>query len=468
MSNFKHKFSIFSLVATSLVLISSNLYAGFYDSAMGTKHSSLLNGRLSILAPSTLRREEITIDLQSEKNLFKDQTVLEYNKNGKQLRIVATELFARRTGNLQGNLAKLIYSYPQKVGLQYKIAQLDRHRYELIPSKLILVKGIALIRTLFFVNRDGTLQSIDIFMNASATSRPLKSIRLAKKLLSTIKSGESKLRKGPGTVYLGSKQKPHFFKIRLPKGFVISSKKQNNARIHIIRKLVPLGKPQVSLAIYIGNKPSPYHSHFGDYDFSQHTINSKLLGKLINWHKLKKAASLKRRMVKASRQLPWSNKNVSGRKYYIHVFADSESSKGMKQMVRLAGKLKFVSKPQYAFAKTNRQDPRQRMPSRNRNSDPFRPGRPANRSNSNREFFESQPSKTHNNGLNEGNNGLYERNNDYSNRDLSNRDTRNDYPQDPYDGYSDNEDSYPNYNNGHNHDHHQNDQYPLDSYGNEF
>ena len=338
------------LLLLSTLALAATAQASFYKSGVGTKASSLLNGRLSIHAPATSGRDELTIDLRSEKNLFKDQTVLEYRKNGKALRIVATELFAWRTENLQGNLAKLIYNYPQKVGLKYKTSQINRHRYELIPSQLVVIKGMAVVRSLFFVNSDDTIQSIDIYMNADAVRDSTKAALLAKKLLASIKSGKRKLRKGPGTVHLGTKAKPHYFKIYLPKGYVISSKTQGNARVHIIRKLVPLGKSQTSLAIYIGNESSPYHSHFGDYDTSYSAASSTLLGRFIHWHKVKKAASMKRRMAKASQRLPWSDKNASGRQFYIHIFADSETKKGMKKMVRLAGKLRYVNKPRNNFA----------------------------------------------------------------------------------------------------------------------
>ncbi len=387
MTHPQYKFSVFAIVFVGLISISDHLQAAFYDSAMGKNPSKLLNGRLTIQAPSTSRRDELTIDLQSEKNLFKDQTVLIYLKNDKQLRIVATELFAWRTGNLQGNLAKLIYSYPQKVGLQYKISQIDRNHYELIPSKLLLIKGSALVRTLFFVNTDNTIQSIDIYMNANAVLNPKKASSLAKKLLSSIKAGKRKLRKGPRTVFLGSKKKPHFFKIRLPKGFVISSKKQNRARVYIIRKLVPLGNSQTSLAIYIGSKPSPYHSHFGDYDTKHNAASSRLLGQSIHWHKLKKADSLKRRMAKASQQLPWSDKSARGQQYYMHVFADSASNKGLKKMVRLAGKLRYVKKPRYAFANTRNQY--QPNPAHNRRRHSPNPSAPRNR------YHNSQKSSRH-------------------------------------------------------------------------
>jgi len=465
LSNSKHKFSISSAIFAGLILISGQAQSAFYDSAVGKKQSKLLNGRLTIQAPSTSRRDELTIDLHSEKNLFKDQTVLKYNKNGKQLRIVATELFAWRTGNLQGNLAKLIYSYPQKVGLQYKIAQLDRNRYELVPSKLLLIKGSALVRTLFFVNSDDTIQSIDIYMNSQAVLNPGKATALATKLLASIKAGKRKLRKGPRTVFLGSKRKPHFFKIRLPKGFVISSKKQNNARVHIIRKLVPLGKSQTSLAIYIGNEPSPYHSHFGDYDTSRNAASSRLLGQFIHWHKLKKADSLKRRMAKASQQLPWSNKNVNGQKYYIHVFADSESNRGMKQMVRLAGKLKYVKKPRYAFVNTHNQSRSRGLPSRR--SYPSRRTTPRYRNNrnssNNRRFFDNN---TRNNNRRNDNGYLDKgrsRNRHYDSGRRQNHYNPNDYPEDN-DGYSRgrNDHYYDDHNNDYQGDHNQR------SFGNEF
>lgn len=389
-----YKLFLSNIIFIGLFSISGHLQAAFYDSAIGKKPSSLLNGRLTIQAPSTSRRDELTIDLQSEKNLFKDQTVLKYLKNNKQLRIVATELFTWRTGNLQGNLVKLIYNYPQKVGLQYKISQIDRNHYELIPSKLLLIRGSALVRTLFFVNTDNTIQSIDIYMNANAILNSKKAKLLAKKLLSSIKAGKRKLRRGPKTVFLGSKQKPHFFKIRLPKGFVISSKKQNHARVYIIRKLVPLGNSQTSLAIYIGSKPSPYHSHFGDYDTSHNAASSRLLGQSIYWHKLKKADSLKRRMAKASQELPWSDKNARGQKYFIHVFADSASNKGMKKMVRLAAKLRYVKKPRYAFINTQNQYKHNQAGNRGRRSSrPASPSNPDNdghNSSSHQQFFDDE------------------------------------------------------------------------------
>jgi len=362
MSTLKSKYTISGMLLGGLIFITSSIHASFFTKGLGTKASQLLNGRLTIQSPPGSRRDEISIDLHSEKNLFKDQTILNYSKNDNHLKIVATELFSWRTENLQGNLAKLIYNYPQKVGLQYKISQIDRNRYELAPSKLILIKGKALVRTLFFVNRDDTLQSIDIYMNGKAIRNAKKAVALAKKLLTSIKPGKRKLRKGPRTVFLGSKKKPHFFKIKLPKGFVISSKKQNNARVHIIRKLVPLGSSQTSLAIYIGSEPSPYHSHFGDYDTRNNAASGRLLGQYIHWRKLKKADRIKRLMVKASQQLPWSDKNETDQEFYIHVFADSESKRGMKKMVRLAGKLRYVKKPRRSFATITRPVPERNIP----------------------------------------------------------------------------------------------------------
>ena len=342
-----------SMLLASLMTITASAQASFYNKALGTKPARLLENRLSIKAPSTSSRDEINININSEKNLFKDQTILEYAHNGKRLRVVATELFVWRTENLQGNLATLLHGYPQKIGLKYKITQLDRNRYELIPSKLVLVKGMALVRTLFFVNRDNTLQSIDVYMDAAAIKHTEKSVALATKLLATVKPGKRKLRKGPRTIKLGSTKKPYQFKIRLPKGYVISSKQQNDARVHIIRKLVPLGRTQTSLAIYVGPKPSPYREHFGEYNTSNAAAYGLLLGHRINWRNLKKASKLKRRMVRASQQLAWTDKNKHSHQHYIHVFANAESSKGMKRLVSLAGKLRYVNKPRNRYVAIN-------------------------------------------------------------------------------------------------------------------
>ncbi len=313
---------------------------GFYNAGLEKKPRSVLGNRILIQLPAGSRRQNKPIGIDT--SIFANQDVLVYADKEKKAVIVARELFAYRTSHFSADLVKMVQQYPQFVGMRYKIKGVDRNRFLLEPSGLIVKKGRALIRTLFIVNQDNTVLAIDVYMNNQAVRDPKAAVGLATRILMSVRPGTRKLLQGPRSVVLGDKKALYPLRLYLPRGYVMSTKKSRYARVHIINKLRPVGEPPSALAIYIGDKPSPFANRYRDYSLSASTVFGRLLGGDVRWSRSGKAGKQQQHKLNASKPLPGYAQ--ADKQYYIHVFVDADSKKTMTRLMKMAASLKFKDK----------------------------------------------------------------------------------------------------------------------------
>ncbi len=279
--------------------------------------------------------------LGSGHNIFDKVHVLKFEKSGLKVRLVIKELFAIRSDNLNAGLVKLLQKYPRIPGIKYRISSVDRNRFLVEPSKIYLKNKMSLIRSLFLVTPDNTVISVDVFMNDRAANNQKHSIDLAMRILLTAKSGKRKLIKGPKKVTLGATNGAYPLRFYLPRGYVLSTKKNAHARVHIINKLIPVGESQSSLAIYIGSRPSPFKKRYRRYSVDAKQVFGRLLGGRANWSRTGNAKKSQRYNLKTSKRLSGYNTGKARGTYYIHVFVNAGSKKSLKRLIRLTSKLKL-------------------------------------------------------------------------------------------------------------------------------
>ncbi len=314
--------------------------ADFYNAALQKKPQSVLGNRISIQLPDGSSRQDKSVGTTGD--IFSNQDVLVYSRQGKKVIVVARELFAYRASHFSANLVKMLQQYPQFVGMRYKINGVDRNRFLLEPSGFVVKNKRALVRTLFLVNQDNTVLAIDVYMNAEAVKDPKAAVKLATRILLSVKPGKRKLTQGPKAVILGDRKAPYPLRLYLPRGYVISTKKSRHARVHIINKLRPVGEPPSSLAIYIGDKPSPFASRYRDYSLSASTVFGRLLGGDVRWSRSGKPGKQQQHKLNASKPLPGLAQ--VDKQYYIHVFVNADSKKTMQRLMKMAANLKFKDK----------------------------------------------------------------------------------------------------------------------------
>jgi len=341
-----------SFISALLFIFSLSSFAAnnFYHPKLSTKAKPVLGGRLFIKFPST----NITIN-----NKFANQQTwiahreITYKVGKKKLTFTLRELMAFRADNFIGQLAKVVKVQAKQIGIRYKISPIDRYRFMAEPSKFRLINNKALIRTLFFVNKDNTVQSISVHANAAAMRNRTQVTKLTLKILNSVKAGKRKIKIKAKSALLISKDRSFQMRIYLPKRYIMMMTENKNSRSYIIQRLLPIGRQPHKITITLGHQP-PKNKHAA-HERDTSKVHGYLLGQSVSWSKHGKKNHAEGLSLHSFLGLHKIRNNSGRNSLYVHVSVHSDSNKNLIRLKKLAAQLKLSknSLSRYAFNNRN-------------------------------------------------------------------------------------------------------------------
>lgn len=335
------KYAVTILLST-LTFGSAVAAPDFYKPEFNKNPSFILEGRISMLLPT---KNVVELNRFSNRKTWAAERVFRYSVGDRSLTLTVRELMAIRTDSLISQLAKLVQTYPDPVGMEYKIAQLDRNRFLVEPSKYSVKQGQALIRTLFIVNIDNTVQSIDFHANAAAL-KELKSVtELTQTLLNSVKTSTRKINTQPKAVVISSKDNKVNIKISLPKRYIMMFAEDSFSRTYFIQKLAPLGTDLQRISVRIGTREMLL-ANTGSLPTANNStpIYGNLFGRSIEWKKSGASSQANGLTLKTIMRLQRNGLYTDEKSgHYIQVKVQADNERNLQAMSNLAATLKLDS-----------------------------------------------------------------------------------------------------------------------------
>ncbi len=318
----------------------------FYEPKLSAKAKSVLGGRLLVKLPT---KNVKVINAFSNRKVWIAKRVIVYQIGKKKLILTFKELMAFRADNFVGQLGKLVKNGHSTIGVKYKISPLDRYRFLAEPSRYTIKKGKALIRTLFFVNKDNTVQSIEVHANSAALRDAKDLTKLSMKILNSVKAGKRKIRIKAKSALLESKDKSYSLRIYLPKRYIMMMTEDSKQRTYIIQRLLPIGRQAHKVIIsFSPQKPKSSYALNVENSSKEHGY---LLGQSVIWSKTGKKSRFNGLSLQSFLGLQKVYGRNINRRLYVQVTIQSDSNKNLNRLKKLASAIKQSksSKNRYAF-----------------------------------------------------------------------------------------------------------------------
>ena len=310
--------------------------ANLKKTPLNDKRSVLLKNRLSIRLPKGTDIEPIPANPLAIP-LPEDEVSRAIIQIGKKIRfvIIAEELFTVADDKFFDKIKKQVDERNKESKITFAVHKLtltnDLEVIQISPSKLIPSRGAVSIASAYVVQKDRTVQQIQIFGNAPVIDQPAGCAQIAESMLKSLEPGSRELNIDSGKRKLYAYSETRSLTISLPDNYAATMQRGPDFLIHRIREISKFGEPTGGdIGLYLGSQPTLHHLKASKAAFNMKKINSKMLNEDIVWYKLTPSIEGIGSRHSAETIVPVNRLNL-----YLHVFFSAGSSKELNKLKRI-------------------------------------------------------------------------------------------------------------------------------------
>ncbi|MBN1420439.1 MAG: hypothetical protein JXP34_16800 [Planctomycetes bacterium] len=246
----------------------------------------LLEGRLSVRMPESAKVEPRGYELAAAPAPEEDETRIVVDAGKERLVLMAYELYALAGGDLE-NAARA----DVEGAWGEKAATVELERLDVGPGLGAVAvippppdgKGEAnLVLAVYVGSADGTVQYLAFYVNPAGAEDVVGVTALCRKVACSVVAGSRKLVRSAGPRRFSGLGEPGFV-ITVPEGFVTSTQRGPDFRVHRLRKLIPLGTPPLTCGFYLGGHPTYLYAQADEPPEKVTSLTGRLLGKKVMW-----------------------------------------------------------------------------------------------------------------------------------------------------------------------------------------
>ena len=270
-------------------VLSASCPAGELGKAnLSEKPIEILGGRLSVRMPQGAKTEARLFNIMSAPESEEHETRVVFDEGQERLVLMAHELFAFAGDDFEKDVRGWVANWHGK----YVIETLRLSPKELKAIKVFPLNGpdhsrsddAAFVEGVFVESADGTIQSVDVYVN-SVAEKDLEGCKaVAQRILLSVAPGKKHLQLAAGERRLFAYSKDLRISIMVPKNTVATRQDGPDFLVHRLIVLGRLGADSGSIGIYVGGHPS----------FKPGTKKGEgvIFGKNIEWHTNEKGEGL--------------------------------------------------------------------------------------------------------------------------------------------------------------------------------
>jgi len=288
-----------------------------------TEKIDVLGKRLSVKMPTGSIKEPRAHSIMGAAEPDEDESRVELKLDGKEVVFMATDLHSYSGADFKSSVEKYANSDEKNLynisevlksdgGLSYIL--LKRKSNKLDPKNEDNFVEAAIV-----LNRDGTIQKLDVYVNQSSAKQWDEAISLAERIFKSSESGSTSanFKKRTMTIddFLG-------ISIAVPEKTSTSMQHGCDFKVFHCQLMKNLSEPQAGLGVYIGNHPAKSREP------KSTTRKSTLAGQEVEWSKSKVDSKyLKSETILQLKEFPI---------YYLHIFASAQTDDELNQLEKIA------------------------------------------------------------------------------------------------------------------------------------
>jgi hypothetical protein len=272
------------LAALCLLVVDGPLLAGeLGKQPLSESRTRVLGGHLTVRMPKGAKVEARPHALMSAPEPEEHETRVVLDDGNERLVLLAREAFAFAGSDFEGSVRRVVADWERHLGGKYGV------RPKALQSKGCRAVSVvpaapdrrrsddaAFIAGLFVASADGTVQTLDVYVNPAAAADPAGCAAIAEKVLSSVAPGPKPLRLAAGERRLDAFSDEVEIAVTVPEGTAATKQAGPDFLVHRLIALGPLGGEQSSVGIYLGDHP--------DFRPGPSAGEGTLFGKKVRWH----------------------------------------------------------------------------------------------------------------------------------------------------------------------------------------
>jgi hypothetical protein len=242
---------------------------------------SLLNGRVYLDFPAAAVNKARSADLMAADPSANVETRIMQDFGPARVVFFARELFRLAGPDLAAQAARLDAAGPP---LSTRVLLRTDSLLAVLrtPTRYDSTKSAVLLGRLLVRPLDGTVLTVDAYVNPAGLSRRADYQALAEKVFATLRPGRRLLNRGAHaeTYELAAGGRLVF---QLPADYAVTKEGKHDFEVYHLHRLSELAAGGTGITVYFGAHPSPLHRQMGLAPESGQAVKGRFLGRPVQW-----------------------------------------------------------------------------------------------------------------------------------------------------------------------------------------